>query len=424
MIPHLSSLARLILPCLLLGPTLANAECVPDPDAPPPQNIYTGYPNIGYKGGPEVDPLWHRRVITRHDQDGRDRYRLNTDRVWYDSLEPIDLGGVTGFVAHRAGCARLLDRRGKPLPLPPFAEIAAEYLPASPPGQVIYNLDSGPFESTSRRYVRFVRGRIAAVSPHEYPNSHQGSSLPPGILPQHLRPVALSGPSGQGLLDLHSMREVLQPTWQGIEGIGFYSYDTHYLLADDGQTRTLFSHDGTRRVMERIDNIAVIPDWLPKTAGKTAAERAIIAVRRSGEASCRLYDMRLNLLLPHGIPLLYKECPIRPNQQRPAYLFAEGFDGGTAIYSTQKTPRPQWTGSAPGEYITSVYQTGIVIVRIRTEDGPRYRVYGPDGKPANASDFSDFRSVGCIIEVRLGEQWLTLYHDGKITTKRFWPYGC
>ncbi len=36
MIPHLPSLARLILPCLLLGATLANAECVPSPDAPPP----------------------------------------------------------------------------------------------------------------------------------------------------------------------------------------------------------------------------------------------------------------------------------------------------------------------------------------------------------------------------------------------------
>ena len=55
-----------------------------------------------------------------------------------------------------------------------------------------------------------------------------------------------------------------------------------------------------------------------------------------------------------------------------------------------------------------------MIVRIATSNGPRYQVFGPDGKRDNDNDFDDFRNIGCgVLRVKLGDQWLTLGHNGK-----------
>ena len=218
------------------------------------------------------------------------------------------------------------------------------------------------------------------------------------------------------------MQEVVTPEWHGVGGIGLADKSVFYLLTDDGHRRTVWSGDGKTRLMENIKHIVVKPNWLPEGTAETAEKWTAVLAISNDEDSCRLYDISLNLLMPHSIPLTNGQCPIDLSS-RPAHIFARGFDDSIAVYATAGDPRPRWIGSITGEPVARDSYSGQVVVRVETSNGYRYRVFGPDGTRTNDIDFDDFRISGVSPQVRLGDQWLTLLRNGKTTTKRFFPFS-
>ena len=416
--------AFLIACCLILAsPISARADCTPNPGAN--DEPYNGYTPTGYKGAQERDSVWHREVRSRTRPDGTVEYRLRQQQTWYDSIEPINLDGRAGFQVRRNGCSSLLDSVGKAFKLPTFQRIESHYETHAGHG-VLYKLFSAGLESGTYRYARFVGGRLKAVSPHEYQISYMISSLPQTYLRDGLAAIVTSPPERHGVIDLDTLEEIIPPTWQGVTGLGLLPYDNHhrYLLTDDGKTRTLYSADGRQRLLGEIDTITLIPDWFPHRAGLDAADKAIIAVTENGGQTCRLFDIHLNLLLPLTLRTEHGKCPTWRGGQPAKYYVGETFDELIHVYTLEAPASLQAQGTIPGRMATATTQ-GVVLARIDTPQGERYRAFSPDGKRANEQDFDEFRHLGCgFLEVRIGTKWLTLYHDGSTTEKRFYPFSC
>jgi hypothetical protein len=411
----------------------ANADCQPDPAAAASEEPYTGYTPTGYKGAMERDAVWHRAVRARAEADGRQVYQLRAKKAagkavgsWYDSIEPVDLGARRpGFVVRRNGCAHLLDAAGRQLDIPAFSQTegAYGYIPA---GKRLFKLVTNSPNGTTYRYALFAGGRLKAVSPHEYLTSYYGSSLPATYLPKNLVGIAVSEQNGHGLIDLDSLDEVIQPVWRGVGGLGLANEGGagRYLLADDGKTRTLFSADGRQQLLANIEKITLIPDWFPYRKDQESAERAIIAITENGGQTCRLFDIKLNLLLPLTLRTERGECPTWRGGQPAKYYVGETFDNVIHVYTLEAPARLQAQGMIAGRMATATTK-GVVLARIDTPEGERYRAFAPDGTRANAQDFDEYRHLGCgFLEVRVGKKWLTLYHDGSTTEKRFYPFSC
>lgn len=410
---------------LALHMSAAWADCTPSPGAPPPETGYTGYAPTGYKGAQERDPVWFHNVRSRTRPDGTVEYRLRRRHAaWFDSIEPLAVNQRTvGYVARKNGCSHLLDRRGKPLAVPAFDTIEEDW---NSHVRGLFRLRSSNEDSGHYRYIRFVRGKLKAVSPHEYLMSYSSSTLEQTHLPPYLRLVTARSDNGHGLLDLRTLRETLAPEWHGVSGVGLYESKrpNRYLLADNGEARTLFSLDGRHELMSGMDTIEIVPEWFPFDKKLEAAERAVIAIRLKGENGCRLYDIHLHPLLPHLIPAENGKCLAR-HAQEDKFFFAGNSDGQIRIYAIGPAPHVTLRGIVEGQEETGLRDTGLLVIRVETPAGRRYRVFSADGQRANEEEFDDFRHLGCgFLEVHKDGRWLTLYHNGKTTEKRYYPFSC
>jgi hypothetical protein len=411
----------------------ATADCQPDADAAASEEPYTGYTPTGYKGAWERDAVWHRTVRASTEPDGKQVYQLRAKMAagktigsWYDSIEPVDLGGRRpGFVARHAGCAHLLDAAGRQLATPAFSHTEGIY-GYNPPGKRLHKLVTNGPNGTTYRYALFAGGRLKAVSPHAYLTSYYSASLPETYLPKNFAAIAVNEQDGHGLIDLDTLDEIIQPVWRGVGGLGLANEGGagRYLLADDGKTRTLFSADGRTRLLGNIDKITLIADWFAHKPGLQPADRAIIAASEAGEQTCRLFDVNLNLLLPLSIPLRQGECPSQQAGYPPRFYVADTDDGQIHVFSTEQTGRLQPLSVIAGNLVGTA-PTGMVITWVDTPQGKRYRAFMSDGKRANEDDFDEFRHLGCgFFEVRKDTKWLTLRHDGSVTEKRYYPFSC
>lgn len=407
-------------------PPSAQADCRPDADVAANEEPYTGSTPTGYKGAWERDADWHREVRSRILPDGKHEYRLRHQRTWYESIEPFALGGRRpGYQVRRGGCGRLLDSAGKAFALPTFSRLEAPYEVHAGRG-VLYKLFDNAPNGERYRYARFVDGRLSAVSPHAYLASHAGSSLDQAFLRDGLTSIVTGPPDRHGVIDLDSLEEIVAPAWQGVTGLGLLPYDKRlrYLLTDDGKTRTLFSADGRQRLLADIEKITLIPDWFPHRAGLENADRAIIAVTENSGQTCRLFDIHLNLVLPLTLRTERGECPTWRGGQPAKYYIGETFDNVIHVYTLEAPARLQAQGNIPGRMETATGE-GMVLARINTPQGQRYRAFSPDGKRTNEQDFDEYRHLGCsMLEVRIGTKWLTLYHNGSTTEKRFFTVSC
>lgn len=419
---------RILLNGLLIAATLAtaHADCQPDSAPERSEEAYTGYTPTGYKGAQERDVVWHREVRARSLPDGRHEYRLRHQHTWYESIEPLAVGGrQPGFQVRRGGCTRLLDSTGQPFALPAFTRLEAPYETQAGRG-VLYKLYEADANGERYRYVRFVDGRLKAVSPHAYLMGYSASSLEQTYLRDGLTSIVIGPNDRHGVLDLETLKEIVAPEWRGVTGLGLLPYDKRlrYLLTDDGKTRTLFSADGRQQLLAGIEKIKLIPDWFPYQAGLDNADRAIIAVTENGGQSCRLFDINLNLLLPLTLRTERGECPTWRGGQPAKYYIGETFDNQIHVYTLEAPTRLQARGTIAGRMATATTK-GVVLARVDTPDGERYRAFAPDGTRANPQDFDEYRHLGCgFLEVRIGTKWLTLYHDGSTTEKRFYPFSC
>lgn len=428
--PHLHGLRISLFGTLLVAALSsitisARADCQPDAAAAG-EAAYTGYTPTGYKGAAERDPVWHRNVRSRTAPDGQQEYRLRHQPIWYDSIEPISLGSnAPGYHVRRGGCGHLLDKHGKPLPLPAFTRLEIPYEAHTGRG-ALYKLFEQDADGERYRYVRFVDGQLRALSPHAYLMNYGSSSLEQVFLREGLTGIVTGSPERHGVLNLSTLEEIVPPEWRGVTGLGLLPYDNErrYLLTDDGQTRTLLSADGKYRLLTGIDKIKLIPDWFPQHDSTNQAERAIIAVTENGGQTCRLFDLRLNLLLPVTLKTQQGECPTWRGGQPAKYYVAESFDNLIHVFTLEAPARLQTRSRIPGQLATAT-DKGMVLAFVDTPQGKRYRAFTPEGQRANEQDFDEFRHLGCgFLEVRIGTKWLTLYHDGSTTEKRFWPFSC
>lgn len=418
---------------LILAHTpLASADCRPDADAAANEEPYTGHTPTGYKGAMERDAVWHRLVRAQTLADGGVKYRLRQKNLagtsrnaWYDSIEPVDLGArQPGFIVRRDGCASLLDAAGQLIDTPGFNRL--EEINDGTPGERLFKLLTDNRAGSTYRYARFAGGRLKAVSPRDYLMNYYASSLPQSYMQKGLIGGVASEENGHGLIDAKTLEEVVKPVWRGTGGLGLPNDQgaNRYLLVDDGKTRTLFSADGRTRLLGNISKITLIANWFAHKADLQPADKAIIAASEAGEQTCRLFDIKLNLLLPLSIPLQQGECPSQQAGYPPRFYVADTGDGLIHVYSTEQTGRLQPLSVIPGKLVGTA-PTGLVITWVDTPQGKRYRVFLPDGKRANEDDFDEFRHLGCgFFEVRKDTQWLTLRHDGSVTEMRYYPFSC
>lgn len=403
--------------------------CQPDPEAPLPEEPYMGYSMTGWKGSREYDDLWHREVepIGLSGQEPpMFRFKRKPGSVW-SSIEPIDLGGgAMGFVGTRDGCQQLLDRRGTPLQVPLFDRIAEDYVGSEllSAGQVLFRLHVGE----AYRLARFDRGQKIAVSQQTYLMSYSGSSLESGVLPRSLLRLASHFNNGHGLVDIHSLEQVLAPEWRGITGIGMgvAPLPARYLMAERDGRKALFSLSGKGPQLEGIATIKVVNDWFPVSPGRAPVDRAVLVVGMADEADsgCRLLDMSLKPLFPGLLPLRHQQCILPSAGSK--YLFTDAGGAGVHIYAVKPEGSLQPTGSAPGRIAAILEESGLVLVELTgDQEGAAYRLYTAAGQRFNDEEYSGFRHLGCrFYEVSSNGRWLTLMHDGRTSERRGYPFSC
>lgn len=398
------------------------AECGLDDDEPP----YPGATATGYKGALESDPVWHRNVRSRRGRDGQMQYRLHWQRTWYASIEPVRLRGQAwAYRVRQHGCHRLLDPRGRAYPLPPFRALSYPSLTPSPLSGLL-RFETGRIGQAVYHYARFDRrGRLTAVSPHTYSMSYSSSSLPTDGLSPPLLDVVIPAPDRHGILNLTTLREVIEPRWLGVGGIRLNGPDREprYLLTDDGQTRTVYSREG-QVLLRDIHGITLLPHGLPPRPNAPASDQAAMVITRQGGAQCEVYDLDLKPLLSQPHRTRHGSCLTAPDQTGGLGLAGETPDGILHFYTRQPDGTLRQTGQVNGS-LAALTRTGNAVTRIDTPAGPRYRVYTFAAQPTHPQDFDDFRDLGCgFHEVRLGEQWLTLLPDGSTRTERYFPFSC
>lgn len=411
--------------CLIAFP--AWSACKPDPDAPVSESPYVGYVPNAVTGKMERDPLWHQAVRhLRKGENGQLFELRNQPGILFDSIEPIDLGGgVKGFVAMREGCKQLLNRQGKPLRAPLFNAVESEVLAPKvlSPGQTLLRLK---FEE-SYMWVRIDRGRFQAISPRPYLLAHSRSSLDTRQLPPYLRAVAASFDNGHGLVDLRTLKEVLLPEWSGVTGVGVNGdiQTTRYLIAAHGRQRILFPLDGGAPLLKGITSLEVINNWFPFQQGRPAVNSAVMIVRMEGDAGCRLLDMRLTPLIPQLLPARHDDCNVDRLRAAQKYLITDA-DGQTVhAYAIEPEGRLRWLSSTPGQLDAAVDSTGLMVVRVQTEQGTVHRTYFVNGTRAREEDYTGFQNLGCgFLRVVLNGQWFSLYRDGTTSSKMYFPFSC
>lgn len=401
--------------------------CQPDRNAPPPEEPYRGYSMTGWKGGPEYDKLWHREVETigsPGQAPTQFRLRRRPGPTW-SSIQPIDLGGGSmGFIGTRDGCQQLLDRGGTPLPIPLFDRIEEDYLGSAllRSGQMLFRLHVGD----TYRLARFDFGRQIAVSERAYLMSHSGSSLEGGMLPRSLLRLASHFNNGHGLVDIHSLEQVLAPEWTGIAGIGVAPFPARYLMAEREGRKALFSLSGKGPLLEGIATIKVVNDWFPDSPGRAPVDRAVLVVGMADEAGsgCRLLDMSLKPLFPGLLPLRHQQCILPTAGSK--YMFTDAGGAGVQIYAVKPEGSLQPIGSAPGRIAAILEESGLVLVELTgVQEGSIYRLYTAAGQRFNEEEYGGFRHLGCrFYEVSSNGRWLTLMHDGRTSERRGYPFSC
>lgn len=411
--------------CCLAWP--AWSACLPAPDAALPDAPYNGYTPTGYKGGLERDTIWHRSVRVLPQPDGTLRFALKQrPAAHYASIEPLHLGGrAIGFVATVEGCQQLLQRNGQPYALPRFEAVHPEWMEAKVlggAGRTLLRLKSGEHY----RLALFQRGRLLAVSPRDYLSSYNSSTLEANrhYLPAQFRPVVSA--DGHGLIDLRKLKEVLQPEWLGVGGLSVLDdpQAASYLLSDSGEQRRLYALPSGKLLMDRIASLTPIPNWFPYRPGHPAGQRAVLLLHKQGEAGCQLLNWQLQPLMPHLLPLRHGQCQLAQFGER-RYLFSDADMQSVHAYAILAEGALRWISTTPGQLEAAEANTGLMVLRVSSEQETRYRLYFADGRPASTEYYTGFTDLGCgFWRVKQGATWLSLSRDGQTSPQLRYPFSC
>lgn len=406
----------------VLGVTPAWSACLPDEGAQSVTQPYEGYRATGYKGSPERDEIWHREVRVISTAGRSLQYELiDQPGNYFDSIEPIHLGsGSEGFVASRNGCQQLLNRRGEALAIPLFEKIVYEDTASYVEDQVMFRLSTG----SNYTLVLFRKGRVFSVSSREYLNKH---IEPMPFWPGYLRLVSAEQPGGYGVVDLRDLHEVLVPEWNRITPIGVKGDDraSRYLLAYGRQGGTLFSIKGGTALIRNVASLETVENFFPFWPGSRSIERAAIALRINGEQGCRLLDMRLRSLMSHLLPIRNGRCDTGNPLSERRYIFTDADKHHVHAYAIEPHSQLRQMSTTPGQIAAAREETGLMVIKIQTKQGAKYRIYFADGRLASQEIYNDFQVLGCgLMEVKSQQKWLSLFDDGSVVPERYYPLSC
>ena len=430
---------------------------------------YVGFESSGDIAFPIKDHLWHRAVKQIATDDGQHfLFKLpgaNRKNKYFE-IQTIPLGGAAkGFLAfsEKDGCGRLFDSSGNEFPLPHFQSFDHYYLlldeiEVRRQPRILYSLSG--LKSGGHRYVLFENGRIKAVSPRDY--AGQASNIGSMHDWRLQREIVKDEKSGKyGVVSLQNLREIISLKWDAIERLTvdpdqlqfsehvqhldpkkrnkkidyFWVTQTNAPPSDaqsslspaQNKSHFLYSHNGTRIQIAPFDKFVVRGWWFPSNAGIPEFNRAILEATNEKNSTCRIYTSQMKLLLDEDIPfdVETKKCPIYSSLSRNNdYFVPPQRNDKIKIYRTAPGPRLVLNAEVEG-YLEFMFHTGTMVVRKATPEKPQYWVVGPDGKNLSDIAFTRFSNIGCdFIELTHEEKVFSLLPEGKLTERRFFPFGC
>lgn len=455
-----------------LAPPPARAQAAPVPDAPRCQsNAYQGYVNTGRAGGLQTDVEWHRRVrpVTSTATDGSAclRYVLRAaPRLGpFDEVAPASLGGGTlGFLAYQGDQTRLLTVLGRDvLGGPATGGLQHRDRISSPLAANAALWQTQPTDGSGTRYVWLHQGRVLAqAGPYQVRGWHSRWEEPQWR--RYLEPVsapnATAKPSGAGLLDLRTLREVV-PTRYADAGVLFH-WDSAtrqakpWLLA--GVHTAKPATPGAPGVQAQDRYEFFYPDGKPAplpAASAYALKQPLqgagpeyLALTDAQGSACHYYNARLQPLLPLAVPKpAGQDCP--PLRADDALRFTTA-DGLTHRYRYRPGQPLQALGAPlPGELAAG--REGRLVLQVREPapaaapvasaasaasaaasaaqpqpPAPRWRVYSDAGQPLlDGRAFEGFEDMGCgHWRFLLDGQWQQLTPEGQLSPRLTMPFSC
>ena len=421
--------------------------CVPNAQSQALAQPYDGYQPTGYKGALERDRAWFAAVRKTRHHDGTSRYVFRHARagrrVEFESIETVSLGGsAVGFAAYRQGCGELFDARGQQLDVPAFEELESDGWDLPPQSARLKRKVSGPEESSGAfSYLLFVNGQLMAASPHQYLARYSQakiSSANTQIAATGRAIVAVTPSAGIGLLDLRTLREVLAPSWEGVDQISDFTLGNDrsaasYLLALDQDGLHLHTLDGRPIALPRFDSISFIHGWYAQDNARLSPDSDPLVIQtqelsrdahgKNADGPCRLYNQALQPLLESALPA--GAC-LRKSV-RSARHFAYSTDGRTQIYRKQLTGDRLLTLERIATDVDGalVYALDGGTLLLQTTRQPPYRLVTPEGQDVPERSFDAFHNMGCgFVSVRRGDKRWMLQQDGSLSSQLLYPFSC
>lgn len=433
----------------LLGwapPTLAQRAPAPPPCTP---DAYQGFAPTGYKGNPETDFDWHRRVRAVTSREGGQacqRYVLSAaPRLGpFDSINTVDLGGgVKGFIAQREARSWLFTALGRDvLGGPVTGEIAREDLDNGLASARTVLL-SYPGEDGLRHFVRVGRGQIVARSPQGYDVSgghvtELGSRHQPPPLPLSgigLLRVWLPD-RGMGLLDTLTLREVVPPRYQG-SGVLTHADKPwllfgHMLATPGAPARVdFFLPDGTPLALPAARDFALY---------HISDEMQYLALTDTQDTACHYLDAQRRPLLPMAVPKLAGyPCPHLSASDPLRFATADGqvhrylYIPGQGMQALGAPVPGQLLDGRRGRFVLQLPPKGLPAAPASAPAAPsvaaapaRYQVYRDDGQPIpDALGFEGFENLGCgTWRLQREGVWYELDGKDQLSTRLTYPFSC
>jgi hypothetical protein len=415
------------------------SDCIPQPSEPL-KEPYVGYTDTGWRGGPQKDLLWFKRVREFKYPDGHLEFAFKSNpKDKYESIETIrsDEGEAFAFAAYREGCEALFDLRGARLPMPLF-ESLDEYGQGRPSVSRfgLHTLRLKLFEPLTDgengwRYVVLKPGALLARSPHVYEEWTLGhEALLPDLQKPYLE-VRVVG-SGSGIVREDTLDEVLAPQWRQV-GEVIVRTDRGdgkkiYLVALDDSKVHVFDADGRPVALDgEFDRVGVL--WQPLDA----APVDLISFASSTRGRCRVFSPDLLPVTDQELPIpkssrarsfgwQNEHCPM-PSRDTPGFLAVQDGDQEVKVFRRDRDVHFRLTASVHG-VLFHLFQSGRFLVEDVGE--PRtYVLYEASGALAVPSRFQAVRGQGCgFFQVQQEGHWRGLDRDGEFMDANVFPFSC
>jgi putative component of toxin-antitoxin plasmid stabilization module len=107
------------------------------------------------------------------------------------------------------------------------------------------------------------------------------------------------------------------------------------------------------------------------------------------------------------------------------YIFTDADKHHVHAYAIEPHSQLRLVSTTFGQIAAVREETGLMIIRIQTKQGDKYRIYFADVRLAIQEVYNDFQVLGCgLMEVKSQQKWLSLFDDGSVVPERYYPLSC